>query len=207
MRTGPRGVASEKSTVVGVQSPVGTSSGVGARPAARCTSRTASPSSAAVRYRRRGSRLIAVASTSCSASGTSARAIGTYVPREMRRTSCSRVFCPRSRRSNGLCPASSEYTVAPRLHTSLATVPDVCSATTSGALHGTDIASTSDALCRASDEAMPKSARTAEPNAVTSTLLGLMSRCTSPARCADSRAPARRTAIDMTSSTGMRSMR
>ena len=93
----------------------------------------------------------------------------------MRRRMRSRVFCPRSRRSNGLCPASSEYTLAPRLHTSLDTVPPVCSATTSGALHGIDMASTSSPSERTSVDEMPKSASTAEPNVVMRMLLGLMS--------------------------------
>jgi hypothetical protein len=54
---------------------------------------------------------------------------------------------------------------------------------------------------------MPKSASTADPNVVMRMLLGLMSRWISPARCADSSAPARRTAIAMTSSVGIRSIR
>jgi hypothetical protein len=38
--------------------------------------------------------------------------------------------------------------------------PAVCSAITSGALHGIDMASTSSAVCRASEEEIPKSAST-----------------------------------------------
>lgn len=117
------------------------------------------------------------------------------------------MFWPRSRRSNGLWPASREYTVAPRLHTSLATVPLVCSATTSGALQGIDMASTSPPLRRCSDAEMPKSASTGVPKVVMRMLLGLTSRWMSPARWADSRALAMRTPIVSTSSTGMRSTR
>ncbi len=71
--------------------------------------------------------------------------------------------------------------MAPRLHTSLATVPAVCSATTSGALHGTLIASISSAPWRTSDDEMPKSASTGAPKVVTRMLLGLTSRWISPA--------------------------
>ena len=86
-------------------------------------------------------------------------------------------------------------------------MPAVCSAMTSGALHGTLIARTSSPDRGASDAEMPKSASTGEPKVVIRMLLGLMSRCTSPARCAVSTALAIFTAIVSTSSSGSRSRR
>ncbi len=51
---------------------------------------------------------MAFASTACTDSGTSDREMAVYEARAMRRRNCSREFWPFSRRSNGLCPASSE---------------------------------------------------------------------------------------------------
>ena len=104
--------------------------------------------------------------------------------------------------SNGLRPASSEYTVAPSDHTSLATVPATSSSSTSGADQGTDRPTASLDSAWPSVEAIPKSDSTGWPYAVVRMLEGLMSRCSTPCRCAVSTALAIRTPIERTSAIG-----
>ena len=109
--------------------------------------------------------------------------------------------------SNGERPASSEYTVAPSDHTSLAIEPGVSSSSTSGADHGIERPTESSSLATAIEAAMPKSESTGCPYAVSRMLDGLMSRCSTPARCAVSTALPIFTAMRSTSATEMRSRR
>ena len=86
--------------------------------------------------------------------------------------------------------------------------PSSAPTTTSGALHGTDIANTSSSEARARATTRCRSRRApARRSSSRRMLLGLTSRCTRPARCADSSALAIFTPIASTSSTGRRSMR
>ena len=113
MRAGPRSAGVGEVDRAGCRRPLvvaAISSGVGERPSSACTPRSASANSRADAARaRRGSRLIARGEDRLQGRRhIGARDRRCSVARAMRRRSCSLVFWPRSRRSKGLWPASSE---------------------------------------------------------------------------------------------------
>src|SRR5690606_41069942 len=104
-----------------------------------CSSRT---TSRALPGLAEGLRDIALARIRSRAAGTSARPIGCTLAWLMRLMRSADLFAPPGT-SNGDRPASSEYTVAANDQTSLWTVHGVSSSSTSGAVHGMDIATVS----------------------------------------------------------------
>ena len=94
--------------------------------------------------------------------GTSTRPVGAGFAFSMRDMSAIVALSPPGI-SNGLRPASSEYTVAPSDHTSLATVPEMSSWSTSGADHGIERPTASFVSASPRVAAMPKSERTGWP--------------------------------------------
>src|SRR5690625_2307791 len=94
-----------------------------------------------------------------------------------------REFADRSALANGERPAPKAYRVAPNAQTSLAMVPVVVIVTTSGADQGMDIARCWDSpSCLPRTWEIPKSDSTGRPRVVSSTLEGLMSRCSTRVR-------------------------
>jgi|GEM_PF-4513539 hypothetical protein len=91
--------------------------------------------------------------------GTSVRPIGCGLARAMRDMRSLLLFDPVGS-SNGERPARREYTVAASAHTSLATVPEVSSSSTSGADHGIERPTDSSSRCVVIVDAMPKSEST-----------------------------------------------
>ncbi len=181
-------------------SSLATSSGVCASRSSASTDCSSRTNASADSGRASGCRDMARRSTSSSRSGTSARPVGRGRARWIRATRSAGAFCPPGT-SNGLRPASSEYTVAASDHTPLRTVPGLSSASTSGADHGIERPTASVAAASSSVEAMPKSLSTGCPNAVVRMFAGLMSRCSTPARWAVSTALAMRIPTRSTSAT------
>ncbi len=97
--------------------------------------------------------------------------------------------------------------MAPSAHTSDEIVPGVSSRSTSGADHGIESPTESSSRIEVRVDAMPKSESTGCPYAVSRMLDGLMSRCSTPARWADSTALPILIAMRSTSGTGIRSRR
>jgi hypothetical protein len=180
------------------------SSAVTGRPRSCCTAWRSRPRSAARACRCTGSRAIARASTVRSRSGTSSRVSGEGVPRSIRPTR-SAASLPPPGRSKGERPASAENSVAASEYTSERSSPCGCAASSSGAAHGIDMPTAAPSASRG--DAMPKSDSTGRPKSLVSTLPGLMSRCTIPARCTVSTAAASRTPVSSTSATVNRSER
>ena len=157
--------------------------------------------SSALAWRSCGRFDMARASTRSRLVGTSMRPVGASFAFSIRDISVTVALSPPGT-SNGLRPAIREYTVAPSDQTSLATVPDTSSWSTSGADHGIDSPTASLVSASPSVAAMPKSESTGCPYAVVRMFDGLMSRCSTPCRCAVSTALAMRTPMESTSASG-----